>query len=71
MPAFHSTAVPTVSLEEAFEAIAQEAIEAAEKVECSLDDFVRGLDTMMQEIQGRHRAAEEEQQRRSAENDDG
>ena len=43
-----------------FERIAYEAIIKAEKVNCSFDDFVTGLRTMLNEINDRLEAAEEE-----------
>lgn len=47
-------------LSDKFEKIAQTAIEEASKIECSLEEFYDGLDTMLSAIETRKDQVEEE-----------
>jgi hypothetical protein len=44
-----------------FERIADEAIRAAEKVQCSFEDFIQGLDTIRDMVTDRLHLARDEQ----------
>lgn len=58
------------SLDERFLAIAQHAVEEAERMECSLDAFVDGLSTIFIYVQDRLYAAEDELSHRRQSNAD-
>lgn len=45
---------------EEFEKIAQDAILKAERVECSIEEFCEGLESMIQELQSRLEISREE-----------
>jgi hypothetical protein len=52
--------------DEKFEVIARQAIEAAERVECSFSDFIGGLDAIKNEINERLSQAREEREPRES-----
>ncbi len=55
-----ATEKPIESLEETFERLAEEAIEKASGVECSLSEFRDGLKTMIEALQMRVRQVGDE-----------
>jgi hypothetical protein len=52
------------SLDDQFQAIADEAIEAAEQIDCSLVEFVDGLGTIIDALRDRKSVSEEEIEQR-------
>jgi hypothetical protein len=48
-----------IGADEAFEKLAQQLIEAADKVKCSLDDYIAGLRYILSEIEVSIQAAKE------------